>query len=55
MGRFAWIWAAGTVAWIADGLVSLHFHNRLRAELAFLVAAMFFIAWLFYRKTDTRR
>ena len=49
MKRFAWIWAAGTVAWIADALVALRMHNRLHAELALVVAAMFLIAWLFYR------
>jgi hypothetical protein len=49
MSRFAWIWAAGAVVWTADGLISLSLHNRLHAELAFVMAAMFLVAWLFYR------
>jgi len=49
MRRTAWIWLAGAIAWTADGLVSLRLHSAPHAELAFILALLFFIAWLFYR------
>ena len=48
--KTAWIWFAGFAAWLADGLVSLHFHNWLHARLALMVAIVFFTAGLFYRR-----
>jgi hypothetical protein len=49
MRRTAWIWAAGCAAWTIDGCISLLLHADTHAELAFLMAALFGIAWLFYR------
>ena len=47
--RTAWIWMAGCIAWTVDGAISLHGHALAHAELAFLMALLFGIAWLFYR------
>jgi hypothetical protein len=49
MRKTAWIWMAGCIAWTIDAAVSLSLHSVARAELAFLVAMVFAIAWLFYR------
>jgi hypothetical protein len=49
MRRTAWIWAAGCIAWTVDGIVSLRAHSLPQAQLAFLVAIMFGIAFAFYR------
>jgi len=49
MRRTAWVWLAGALAWSFDGLVSLHVHSAAHAELAFLMATLFMVAWLFYR------
>lgn len=37
------------MAWLLDGLVNAYLHAVQHAELAFLMALMFGIAWLFYR------
>jgi hypothetical protein len=50
MRKTAWIWFVGFAAWIMDGLVSVHYHDWLHARLAFMVAIVFFVAALFYRK-----
>jgi hypothetical protein len=50
MRKTAWIWFAGFAAWVIDGLVSVHYHDWLRARLAFMVAIVFFVAGLFYRR-----
>jgi hypothetical protein len=50
MRKTAWIWFVGFAAWIIDGLVSIHYHDWLHARLAFMVAIVFFVAALFYRK-----
>ncbi len=47
--RTAWIWAVGAIAWAVDGVICLRFPNKLHAELAFVLAAAFTLAWLFYR------
>ncbi|HEY5382649.1 MAG TPA: hypothetical protein VIJ65_10355 [Acidobacteriaceae bacterium] len=49
MRRTAWIWAVGCAAWFVDGLISLRLHAAQHAELAFLLALLFGVAWLFYR------
>jgi hypothetical protein len=49
MGRYAWIWAVGCAAWTFDGIVCSRYTDKRHAELAFLLAALFFVAWLFYR------
>ncbi|HEX4154799.1 MAG TPA: hypothetical protein VHY48_04230 [Acidobacteriaceae bacterium] len=49
MRRTSWIWAVGCAAWIIDGCISVSLHATAHAELAFLVAALFGVAWLFYR------
>jgi len=50
MRNTAWLWFAGFVAWVVDGIVSLRLHSPMHAQLAFMVALVFFAAWLFYRK-----
>lgn len=49
MRRTAWIWLIGCIAWTADGIVSVVLHAPQHAELAFLMALLFAIAWLFYK------
>lgn len=49
MRHMAWVWFAGFAAWLVDGLVSVHYHAWPHAELAFMVAMLFFAAGLFYR------
>jgi hypothetical protein len=49
MRKTAWIWLAGCIAWTFDAAVSLALHSATHAELAFLLAIVFGIAWLFYR------
>lgn len=49
MQRRAWIWLVGAVAWAVDGSISMARHSAAHATLAFLVATLFLIAWLFYR------
>ncbi len=46
-----WIWFAGAAAWLADGVVSMRLHAAPHAELAFMVAIVFFGAGMFYRRT----
>jgi hypothetical protein len=50
MRRTAWIWAVGCVVWIFDGLVHVQLRQLPHAELAFVLAAMFFVAWMFFRQ-----
>ncbi len=50
----AWIWAVGSAAWTFDAIVNLYYRNRPHAELSFLVAVMFAIAWAFYSRQPTR-
>ena len=52
--RTAWIWLAGCIAWTVDGLISVHLHAAPHAELAFLMALLFLVAWLFYRSQPSR-
>ena len=42
----------GCVAWTVDGLVSLRYPIKQHAELAFILAVLFLIAWLFYRQGE---
>ena len=49
MRRTAWIWLAGCIAWSVDALVSVRLHSVAHAELGFLMALLFLVAWLFYR------
>ncbi len=44
-----WVWFAGFGAWVVDGLVSAHYRAWAHAELAFMLALVFFFAGLFYR------
>src|ERR1039458_9976715 len=50
MRRTAWIWFAGCAAWLVDGVVQFRLHARPHAQLAFMVALMFFAAGLYYRR-----
>jgi hypothetical protein len=50
MRNATWIWFAGFVAWTVDGIISLRLHSMQHAQLAFLVAMVFFAAGLFYRR-----
>jgi hypothetical protein len=47
--RTAWIWAVGCAVWCIDGGISVYQHAAPHAELDFLMAILFAIAWLFYR------
>lgn len=49
MWRTAWIWLIGCIAWAIDGVINVVLHAPQHAELAFLMALLFGIAWLFYR------
>lgn len=49
MRKTAWIWLAGCIAWTFDAAVSLVLHAAAHAELAFVMAVLFGVAWLFYR------
>jgi hypothetical protein len=55
MRRSAWIWLAGCLAWGADGVLRVHFHQTQQAELAFILAALFFVAWMFYKQQEPKR
>ena len=48
MKRFAWIWYAGTAAWLVDALVSIRLHATQHAALAIMLALGFFAAAIFY-------
>ncbi len=50
----AWIWAVGCAAWFIDGLVCLRYTDKRHAELAFMLAVLFGIAWAFYRQPKRR-
>jgi hypothetical protein len=41
---------AGCIAWLTDALLQVRLHAWPHAELAFLMSAMFAVAWLFYRQ-----
>ncbi len=45
----AWIWLAGALAWSFDAIVAARHHAAAHARLAVVLAALFGIAWLFYR------
>lgn len=49
MRRTAWVWLVGCIAWAVDGVINAVLHATQHAELAFLMALLFGIAWLFYR------
>ena len=49
MQRTAWIWLAGCIAWTIDAVINVVVRSPQHAELAFLMALLFGIAWLFYR------
>jgi hypothetical protein len=50
MRKTAWIWAVGSAAWTADGIICLRYPNKAHAVLAFALAAMFTFAWWFYSR-----
>ena len=50
MRKTAWVWLAGALAWLIDGIANLLRHATQHAELAFLMAALFTVAYLFYRQ-----
>lgn len=50
MRRFAWIWFVGSLVWLADGAISVHFRSWQHAELAFLLALVFVAAGVLYRQ-----
>ena len=49
MRRYAWIWMAGCIAWVADLVINLARRNAQHAELALIMAVLFGIAYAFYR------
>jgi hypothetical protein len=48
--RTAWIWFAGCAAWSVDGVFWLHLRARAHAQLALMLAMLFLVAGLFYRR-----
>ncbi len=50
-----WIWFIGSVAWLVDAGVSLHFHDRSRASLVLCVSFLFLGAGIFYSRQGNRR
>ena len=50
MARLAWIWFVGCAVWVVDGLISVHLRSWQHAELAFLLAMVFFAAGMLYRR-----
>ncbi len=54
MRRTSWIWAVGSATWTFDAIVNFYYRNRPHAELSFMVAVMFGIAWAFYSRQQTR-
>ena len=53
MRKTAWIWFLGCAVWIVDGVVNLRLRALPHAQLAFMVAMVFFVAGLFYRNQKT--
>ena len=53
MRKTAWIWFVGCAAWLVDGVVRLRLHAIPHAQLAFMVAMVFFAAGMFYRNQKT--
>jgi hypothetical protein len=49
MRKTAWIWLVGCCAWTLDAAVHLSVHSAAHAYLAFILAMLFGVAWLFYR------
>ncbi len=49
MRKTAWIWLVGCCAWALDAAVNLSAHSTAHAYLAFILAMLFGVAWLFYR------
>ncbi len=48
MRRYAWIWLAGCIVWLFNAGLSLHSGATQRAELNFLLAVVFGLAYAFY-------
>jgi hypothetical protein len=40
------------MVWVFSGLVALHLHSWQHAQLSFLVAMVFFVAGIFYRRQE---
>ena len=50
MRKSAWIWFVGCAVWAIDGVVQFHVHARAHAQLAFMLALLFLVAGIFYRR-----
>jgi len=50
MRKTAWIWFVGCAAWFVDGLAQLRIRALPHAQLAFIIAMVFFAAGLYYRQ-----
>ena len=48
MRRYAWIFYAGTLAWVIDAFVSMQLRNQQHAVLALMLALVFLAAGVFY-------
>jgi hypothetical protein len=53
MRKTAWIWFVGCAAWLIDGVISVRLRSVPHAQLAFMVALVFFAAGMFYRNQKT--
>jgi hypothetical protein len=54
-GWTAWIWFAGAVAWWISAALAVHYNHRAHALLSLAISAMFFGAWLLWRRMPPRR
>jgi hypothetical protein len=50
MRKSAWIWFVGCAVWFTDGVFQFRIHARAHAQLAFMLALLFLVAGLFYRR-----
>jgi hypothetical protein len=50
MKSTAWIWFVGCAVWLMDGMLSLHYRALQHAQLAFLLAMLFFAAAIITRQ-----
>lgn len=51
--RTYWIWLAGAVAWWIDAAIALHYGHLFHAVLALVVALLFFVGAMAWRRKPT--
>jgi hypothetical protein len=50
MRNSAWIWFVGCAVWAVDGAVRLQFGQRAHAQAAIMLAMLFLVAGIYYRR-----